>query len=143
MVHSALLGPVGALDLIPAYRLSHDSRLPNLPLKKHWAVATSALLARESGLILDLRSEGYVGLGPAPTRAESYFLRVVTETGTGAKRALNHFNKKAKGEFTRALLLHGHDFSSAAELIRWAPAAGLDLRVGAPGELDLVVSGVL
>ena len=28
VVHSALFGLVGALDEIPAYRLSHDSRLP-------------------------------------------------------------------------------------------------------------------
>jgi cytoplasmic iron level regulating protein YaaA (DUF328/UPF0246 family) len=143
LVHSALFGPVGALDLIPAYRLSHDSKLPNLVLKKHWAASTSALLGAESGLFLDLRSEGYVGLGPAPKRPESYFLRVVTESSTGARRALNHFNKKAKGEFTRALLLHGEDFSSGAELISWAPVAGFDLRFGVNGELDLVVSGTL
>ena len=31
--HSARFGPVGALDLVPAYRLSHDSRLTGHPLK--------------------------------------------------------------------------------------------------------------
>src|SRR6187455_2479350 len=30
MVHSALFGLIGALDPIPAYRLSHDSRIPGI-----------------------------------------------------------------------------------------------------------------
>jgi cytoplasmic iron level regulating protein YaaA (DUF328/UPF0246 family) len=142
VVHSALFGPVGALDQVPAYRLSYNSRLPSLVLKKHWSTATAALLGQEDGLILDLRSEGYVGLGPAPRRAESFFLRVVTETSTGATRALNHFNKKAKGEFTRALLEHGENFGTSAELINWAGMAGFTLRRGAAGELELVVPAV-
>ena len=39
VIHAALLGPVGALDPIPAYRLSHDSRVPGRPLKRHWRSA--------------------------------------------------------------------------------------------------------
>src|SRR5690554_4850565 len=76
-VHSALFGLVGAGDLIPAYRLSHDSRLPTLSLKTTWREPISAVLASRSGLILDLRSEAYTALGPAPHRSGSYFLRVV------------------------------------------------------------------
>jgi cytoplasmic iron level regulating protein YaaA (DUF328/UPF0246 family) len=139
LVHSALLGPVGGLDLVPAYRLSHDSRLPGLPLKKHWAADASAALESVAGLLLDLRSEGYVSLGPAAGHPERFFLRVVTETADGRTRALNHFNKKAKGEFTRALLENGQDFRRVDELLAWAPSAGLTLRPGATGELDLVV----
>lgn len=143
LVHSALFGPVGALDLVPAYRLSHDSRLPGHPLKKHWGDAVTRALAARAGLVLDLRSEGYVALGAAPARAESLFLRVVTEAPGGQKRALNHFNKKSKGEFTRAILRHGQDFASAAELLEWAPSAGFRLQPGAPGELELVVDSPL
>ena len=55
-------------------------------------------------MILDLRSEGYVDLGPAPARADSVFVRVVSVEDDGRRRALNHFNKHAKGRFTRALL---------------------------------------
>jgi cytoplasmic iron level regulating protein YaaA (DUF328/UPF0246 family) len=139
LVHSALLGPVGGLDLVPAYRLSHDSRLPGLPLKKHWAADVSAALEASAGLLLDLRSEGYVSLGPATGHPHRFFLRVVTETEDGRTRALNHFNKKAKGEFTRALLGNSVDFATVDELLAWAPLAGLTLRPGAPGELDLVV----
>ena len=140
VVHSALFGPVGALDLVPAYRLSSDSRLPDLTLKKHWADAVSGVLSSSDGLLLDLRSNGYVALGPAPVRPNSVFLRVVTETGDGHTRALNHFNKKAKGVFTRALIRQGKSFDTAAELLDWAPGAGFELRPGVAGEVDLVIS---
>jgi cytoplasmic iron level regulating protein YaaA (DUF328/UPF0246 family) len=125
VIHAALLGPVGALDPIPAYRLSHDSRVPGRPLKRHWREAVAASLAAEPGLVLDLRSEAYVGLGPAP--AGSHFLRVLTTGEGGSRRALNHFNKKAKGEFTRALLSAGVVFSDADEVLAWAPTVGFQL----------------
>jgi cytoplasmic iron level regulating protein YaaA (DUF328/UPF0246 family) len=141
LVHSALLGPVGGLDLVPAYRLSHDSRLPGLALKKHWGSDVSAELESRTGLLLDLRSEGYVSLGAAAAHPDRYFLRVVTEGADGRTRALNHFNKKAKGEFTRALLTNGQDFDTVDDLLNWAPTAGLTLRPGAAGELELVVTG--
>lgn len=143
LVHSALFGPIRALDLVPAYRFSHDSRLPAVALKKHWSAAVASALAETPGLVLDLRSEAYVALGPVPKRAESYFLRVVTEAADGQKRALNHFNKKSKGEFTRALLKSRRDFATVDELLRWAPSAGFQLRAGAPGELELVVEQIV
>ncbi|TFB68382.1 YaaA family protein [Cryobacterium sp. Hz9] len=144
VVHSALLGPLAALDPIPAYRLSHDSRVPNVTvanhtLKQHWSADIQKLLGQTGGLLLDLRSEAYVALGARPVRPESFYLRVVADGGDGQKRALNHFNKKSKGEFTRALLEHEHDFASAAELIDWAGSVGIRLEHGAPGELELVV----
>ncbi|WP_448003975.1 YaaA family protein [Agromyces bauzanensis] len=144
MVHSALFGLVGALDAIPAYRLSHDSRLPGLTLRRHWRTAIAARLAAHAGVIVDLRSEGYAELGPAPARVGSAFVRVVAEDADGRRRALNHFNKQAKGRFTRALLESRPDVTSLGELVDWATATGfaLDLRPGpsgdAPHELELV-----
>ncbi|MET4639461.1 peroxide stress protein YaaA [Mycetocola sp. 2940] len=138
VIHAALLGPVGALDPIPAYRLSHDSRVPGRPLKRHWRDAVGVSLAAEPGLVLDLRSEAYVGLGAAP--AGSHFLRVLTGTRDGARRALNHFNKKAKGEFTRALLSAGVEFANANELVDWAGTAGFQLeRQSGTTDLALIV----
>jgi cytoplasmic iron level regulating protein YaaA (DUF328/UPF0246 family) len=90
-------------------------------------------------MILDLRSESYVALGPAPARAESWYLRVVSEGDDGRRRALNHFNKKGKGEFVRALLLAGIDHPDSASLLTWAATAGIRLERGDPRELDLVV----
>jgi cytoplasmic iron level regulating protein YaaA (DUF328/UPF0246 family) len=141
LVHSALLGPVAALDGVPAYRMSHDSRLPELSLKKHWGDAIARQLAPLRGVILDLRSEGYAALGAAPTREDSVYLRVLSEGDDGRRRALNHFNKHAKGEFARALVQGRNDFASVDELLEWAGPAGWTLeRIdGKPGELALVV----
>ncbi|CAN5187648.1 peroxide stress protein YaaA [soil metagenome] len=148
VIQSALLGPIGAADLVPAYRLSADSRLPGLPLKKHWADSTSAVLARHPGPILDLRSEGYAALGPVPARPDARYLRVVTEAAGGQqnghqgghRRALNHFNKKGKGEFVRELALAGIDHASIDALLDWARGRGIRLENSPnPAELDLVV----
>ncbi|GAB3408306.1 peroxide stress protein YaaA [Schumannella luteola] len=139
VVSSALLGLVGALDPVPAYRLSADSRLPGLSLGRHWRAAQTELLAGVDGVVLDLRSEAYAGLGPAPVRADSAYLRVVTEGADGRARALNHFNKAAKGRLTRALAESEVAPASLDELLAWAESAGFVLRRGAVGELDLVV----
>ncbi|HXH34652.1 MAG TPA: peroxide stress protein YaaA [Plantibacter sp.] len=144
-VHSALLGPVGGLDLVPAYRLSHDSRVPGFVLKRHWAKPVAAELAAVEGLLLDLRSEGYAALGPLPQRNDAVYLRVVTEGDGGVRRALNHFNKQGKGRFTRALLESGIDHPDVDSLLRWAASTGWRLEVhartaeGRISELALVV----
>jgi cytoplasmic iron level regulating protein YaaA (DUF328/UPF0246 family) len=136
-IHSALFGLLRAGDPIPAYRLSHDSRLPGLSLRKHWRAAITSTLASEPGLVLDLRSESYATLGPAPESAT--YIRVVSEAANGRRVALSHFNKKGKGEFARAVIAAGIDHESVESLVAWAAAAGIRLEAGAPGELDLVV----
>ncbi|GAB2521126.1 YaaA family protein [Paramicrobacterium agarici] len=126
-IHSALFGLVHALDPIPAYRLSHSSRIPGLSLKKHWRAAIRGILASRDDLIIDMRSEGYVELGTAPDRVGSHYVRVLTEGSDGTRRALNHFNKKAKGEFARALIRSETDFADIEELRAWAREAGFRL----------------
>jgi cytoplasmic iron level regulating protein YaaA (DUF328/UPF0246 family) len=127
VIHSALFGLVRAGDRIPAYRLSHDSRLPELPLARHWRDAVTAALAEEAGFVLDLRSEAYEALGPAPLRDGSHYLRVVSAASDGTKRALNHFNKKGKGELVRALALAGLEHDSVDSLLEWAASSGIRL----------------
>lgn len=141
LVHSALFGLLGADDPIPAYRLSHDTRLPELPLRAHWATANTAVLAAHDGPVLDLRSEGYAALGPLPGRADARFVRVVSIGPDGTARALNHFNKKGKGEFVRALLMAGPVPDSIDGIIAAAAAVGWSLQPGAGAgrELELVV----
>jgi cytoplasmic iron level regulating protein YaaA (DUF328/UPF0246 family) len=143
VVHSALFGLLGALDPIPAYRLSHDSRLPGVSLKKAWGAPISRVLAEREGIILDLRSEAYAALGPAPQRDGSYFVRVVADDGAGRRRALNHFNKKGKGEFVRALVKQQPAASTIEQLCEWSSTAGFPLSPGAPGELELVVNNTV
>ncbi|MCS0500708.1 YaaA family protein [Protaetiibacter mangrovi] len=137
-IASALFGLTRALDPIPAYRLSADSRLPGVGMRALWSAPVSAIVAREPGLVLDLRSEAYAAFGPAPSRPDSVFVRVVTDEG-GRRRALNHFNKAGKGRLVRAMLLAGIDHPDAASLRAWAGDAGFVLEPGAPGELELVV----
>jgi cytoplasmic iron level regulating protein YaaA (DUF328/UPF0246 family) len=146
-VHSALLGLVAAGDAIPAYRLSFDSRLSmekGAPtLKKRWAPAVSRVLEDREGLILDLRSEGYAALGPLPERDHVHYLRVLARDDGGNVRALNHFNKQAKGLFTRALIDTSVDFSGTDQLLDWAATEGYDLSIAGNGrDLELVVPEV-
>ncbi|WP_417504935.1 YaaA family protein [Microbacterium sp.] len=137
-IHSAPLGPVGALDAVPTYRLAAGTSLPRFPaLRKHWAEATSAAIAEASpSCVLDLRSEAYVALGPVPDTVPSAYVRVVTEHG----RALNHFNKKSKGLLVRALAEDRPRVASLRSLRRWAESRGVVLRdTEQPGVLELVV----
>lgn len=135
-VHSALFGLVGGLDQIPAYRCSHDSRV-GVALRRHW----HTLIADELGgdFVVDLRSEAYCHLGPAsPER--SVYVRVVTDDGSGRRRALNHFNKHGKGAFVRSLAQLGADaVDSAADLIEVAAAAGWRMDATFTGEVALIV----
>lgn len=135
MVHSAPFGPVGALDPIPSYRLAAGTALPGIPpMRRHWADATSDALGAER-FVLDLRSEAYMALGPVPATVKSEYVRVVTPAG----RALNHFNKKSKGELVRRLALSRPRIGGVAALLRWASENGVVLRRTEPGTLELVV----
>ena len=143
LIHSAPFGPVSALDAIPAYRLAAAGRLPGLPpLKRVWAAAVSAALAEQHPpFVLDLRSEAYAALGPVPPAAAGAYVRVVAQGPGGIVRALNHFNKRAKGELVRLLATSRPEVTSPEELSDWAAAVGLQVRPGAPGELELVAHG--
>ena len=138
-IASAAFGLTGALDPIPAYRLSHDSRLPGVALGRLWRAPLSELLAQTPGLLLDLRSEAYANLGPLPARPDAVFVRVVSVDDQGRRRALNHFNKSGKGVFVRRLIQAGIVHDDVEGLLGWARASGIRLERGAPGELDLVV----
>ncbi len=106
-IHSALFGLVAATDGIPAYRLSHDSRLPALSLRRHWAAPISRSLAAREGLVLDLRSESYGHLGPAPDSA--WYVRVVARrrrpgrstTSTSTARASSRERCSSPDSITR------------------------------------------
>lgn len=102
-IHSALYGLVGAGEGIAPYRLSHNSRLAGRTLKARWRDAISAALAVHPGPILDLRSKGYVELGPIPPGARGAWGNVAERQPDGSLRSLNHFNKQAKGRLVRLL----------------------------------------
>lgn len=141
LIQSAPFGPIRATDPIPAYRLAAGTALPGIPpLRRLWADSvTSALADLAPSFVLDLRSEAYAALGPVPAGVSSAYLRVVTSGADGVTRALNHFNKHAKGELVRALAEERPRASSLRGFRRWADGAGWTVRPGATGELDLVV----
>lgn len=138
-IHSALFGLVGATDPIPAYRLSHDSRLPGVALKAHWSRAVARVLADAARPVIDLRSEGYAELGPAP--AGSAFVRIVSDEG-GRRRALNHFNKKTKGVLVARLLASRPRLESIEDFVGWARDDGIVVDTSG-AELEIVSESVL
>ena len=118
--------------------------MPGIPLRRHWRAPLAERIAAHRGVIVDLRSEAYAELGPSPVRGDSVFVRVVSVDSNGRRRALNHFNKQAKGRFTRAFLESRPEIGSLDELTDWAAAAGFTLEpgrqpaIGESLELDLV-----
>lgn len=138
-VHAAPFGPIGALDGIPAYRLAAGTSLPGISaLRRHWADAVTAAMAQDPPpFVLDLRSEAYAALGAVPASVSSAYVRVVTEQG----RALNHFNKKAKGELVRALAEDRARIRTLSGIQTWAQSRGIVIRRAEdPRVIDLVVA---
>ena len=123
-IQSALFGLLPAMEQIPDYRLSADSKLPGINLKSIWTQAHAAVWPRMLGPVLDMRSESYVALNPIPKDRESYFVEVLDQA---QGRALNHFNKKAKGAFVRSALESGLD--SIADVAKVASNVGLEAKV--------------
>lgn len=129
-IHSSLFGIVSSADEIPAYRLSHDSRVRGIPLKDYWlGQVTEAIREMSAGdWILDCRSEGYRTLAPVPADVPSLYLDVVSASGG---KALNHFNKIHKGELVRKFVESAPDISSPDALAGWGARAGLIVTVSA------------
>lgn len=121
-IQSALFGLLPATESIPNYRFSASTNLPQVNLKALWMSAHEAVWPRMLGPILDLRSKSYVALNPIPQR-ESYFVEVVDEQ---SGKALNHFNKKAKGAFVRSAM--ESDLQGIDDVPRIAELAGLSSR---------------
>ncbi|MEJ1156365.1 YaaA family protein [Microbacterium marmarense] len=140
-IQCAPFGLVGALEKIPSYRLGASASLPGLPsLKRVWADAVSAALHEASPrLVLDMRSEAYVALGPVPATVPSVYVRVVSDSGEGEVRALNHFNKHAKGALVRLLATSRPRVSTLTGLLRWASSEGVNMRVTNDTEVLLIV----
>lgn len=128
LIQSALFGLIPAMNLIPNYRLSATTRLPGLSLADVWTEAHERVWPRlEDSPLIDLRSKSYAELAPIPDSVPSFWVEVVAESSDGQRRAMNHFNKKAKGEFVRAVLSLKSTASSIADLKRAAKTVGLRL----------------
>jgi len=130
LIQSALFGLISATDRIPWYRLSASTVLPKVSLKKVWREHQDAAYNRLVDMpIIDLRSKAYVDLAPIPEHLDSYWVEVVAEDGKGQRRALNHFNKTAKGEFVGAFVRAKTPPKTLTQLKAVAKKAGLGLEV--------------
>ena len=130
LIQSALFGLLSATDRIPWYRLSANTALPKANLKKIWREHPGAAFARLVDMpIIDLRSKAYVELAPIPEELESYWVEVVAEDSSGARKALNHFNKTAKGELVGAFVRSKTAPKTLSQLKTVAKKAGLGLEV--------------
>ena len=155
-IQSSLFGLIHAGDLIPAYRLSASSPLligqdpagktparaaKPARLKALWRDAHADIPWMGAQFIVDLRSKDYAALAPLPVEANAVVVEIAQRTADGRTRALNHFNKQAKGDLVRRLAESGAETASAAELIAWGSRHGLEFVAGdSPRELTLVTS---
>lgn len=114
-IGSALFGVIGAEDPIPYYRLSAGSKIKlrgkadPVTVRSRWSgVLTPALeqwqttQSTDNDAIIDLRSGGYLSLGPVPGALK---LRVESLYPDGSRKVVSHFNKHFKGLVARELAL--------------------------------------
>lgn len=129
VIQSALFGLISATDRIPWYRLSAETKLPELDIKRVWNEhQTKAWERLVDSPIIDLRSKSYVELSPVPKSMESYWVEVVSQVD-GKRKALNHFNKKAKGDLVGAFVRQEKPAETLKELAKLANKVGLKLTV--------------
>ena len=120
-IQSALFGLIAASNLIPNYRFSAGTKIQGLDLKKHWSQAHNIIWKRLEGQkIIDLRSNAYAELAPIPEGFDALTVEVYDKA---SGKAMNHFNKKAKGQFVRAYL------QGANTLEDMAKAANLEIKI--------------
>lgn len=129
-IQSSLFGLIGALDEIPNYRLSAGSKLPGVNLRSAWSKAHAQVWEQFQGhTVIDLRSRAYVKLSEIPQSINSFEVEVVSEDSRGVRKALNHFNKQAKGSFVRACLSVDRPLEKLSDLKAVAKSAGLGLEI--------------
>lgn len=147
VIASALFGLVLPTDIIPAYRLSAQTRLPTIgALGQAWKSPIQAILESAPDLILDLRSAAYAALGPIPPlmASRSVVGRVLLEQN-GKRTVVSHHNKATKGRLARAILEHDDAPSSVGDLPIFLDALGFASEIRppsgpeAPETLNIVV----
>jgi len=159
LIQSALFGLIPATDLIPEYRLSGSTSLAVKPvgkprakaqtLREVWSSAHEQIFERVApqAPMIDLRSKVYANLAPIPTHIPHHWVEVVSRESNGELKALNHFNKLAKGRLIGAVLRAKSAPSSVADLAKIAEGLGMELYLGNPtepnGKLILVTDQVV
>lgn len=127
LIQSSLFGLIPATDLIPKYRLGAGVALPGVNIKRLWSEAHQPIFKRlNQGLIVDLRSKAYAELAPIPSDVPQVWVEVVSRESDGQLRALNHFNKRAKGLLIRAILFADSPPETVDDLAQIAASVGME-----------------
>lgn len=138
-IQSSLFGLISSADLIPNYRLSAGSKIPGVNLKSLWQLSHETIWSKfKNEIVIDLRSNSYAELAPIPADLQSYSVDVLLEDSKGNRKALNHFNKQAKGQFVRSVLLSKPEPKTVSDLKVAAKKAELKLEV--TGKTLLLIS---
>jgi cytoplasmic iron level regulating protein YaaA (DUF328/UPF0246 family) len=147
VISSALFGLVRPDDLIPAYRLSGDVALPGIGAPSaHWRDGVGAAISASTGVILDLRSQMYVNLGPIPADCASRAVstRILLERN-GKRSIVSHHNKASKGRLVRALVERAaqptslDDLMTALRELKWTCELSEARKPDQPATLDVIV----
>lgn len=148
-IQSSLFGLIGADDEIPMYRLSASTSLPGLTLnnkpaalKAFWQAQHSTIWDDEKSFVLDLRSKDYVALNPIAPGVSAAWVNIVSRTESGEVRALNHFNKTAKGELVKLLACEHPTIHTREEFLDWAGRSGVECTLETTGEITLIANSV-
>ncbi|MGH3917237.1 MAG: peroxide stress protein YaaA [Pseudonocardiaceae bacterium] len=137
-VASALFGLLAADDAVPAYRLSASSSLPGLgTVRSAWRPVLPPVLARITGLVVDLRSGTYADLGPLPGAVT---VRVLSADERGQRRTVSHHNKAHKGRVARLLATAPREVAGVEGVARVIRRGGLVVERTGERALDVVLS---
>ena len=147
-IASALFGLLRVTDRIPAYRLSADTTLPRVGrLAATWRepVQHELAAAAKRGVILDLRSSSYVGLGPVPAAlADRTAVARILHEKAGKRSIVSHHNKATKGQLVRSLLAEARpraipDLAGALESAGYRVELAPPTKDGLPWTIDVIV----
>lgn len=120
VVFSAAWGALRLTDRVPAYKLPIDVRLPGLPpLAGLWRPKLAGVMpaAAGRGLVVDLRSSGYLAAWPPDREVaqRAVIVQVLREKG-GRRSVVSHMAKHYRGLLARHLLTGPELPADAAEL---------------------------
>lgn len=145
-IASGLWGLVRPMDLIPAYRLSGGTTLPDLgTLSSVWRPHITSVLDSVAGLIIDMRSGAYAALGPIPpSMAERAVTIRVLHESKGKRTVVSHHNKATKGRLVRSLVTSRRRVRDVEGLLGALSHEGYEVeltpgRRGEPAVVDVIL----
>ncbi len=144
LIQSALWGVVRLEDRIPAYRLGIDASLPRMKgLAAWWKPALTAVLPAD-GLVVDMRSAGYVAAWK-PDAGRRLAVRVFVEE-EGRRSVVTHMAKATRGDVARILVESDRVSDDPHGVQEIVEAAGLRCELvepqkpAQPWSLDVILS---